>query len=383
MPKNIVICCDGTASQYGKNNTNVVKLYEMIQIDNAQLNFYDPGVGTSSRAIFVPFRWMSNKISQGLGLDLHKNVEDAYLFLMNCYEEGDQIFLFGFSRGAHTVRRFADVLGKCGLLYKGSDNMVPYVLRMYDGDEEKSVVDNFRKTYTRSCPVHFMGVWDTVSALTRLIPRAKLDGILSDEIRFACHAVSVDERRLQFPPNIFSKKKIVPGQVVEEVWFAGFHSDVGGHYNENGLSNIPLKWIFKKAIAAGLRECPGASDQISTYSLDTIHESWKGAYWFVPWHAYGVLTLFTLLLLQLVTAYAGLFWNFPYRPFNMAIDFLKDNWIYTSVVIVALIPFTKKTRVIPEGSKIHSSVKERIEKINYKPKNLMHLIAAKKVEFTD
>src|SRR5688572_30323638 len=115
--RNIVVCCDGTSNQFGENNTNVVNLYELIRIDDEQINFYDPGVGTSSRSLFIPFQWINNLVCQGLGLDLPRNVEEAYTFLMNNYEEGDKIFLFGFSRGAHTVRRLAAVLGKLGLLY--------------------------------------------------------------------------------------------------------------------------------------------------------------------------------------------------------------------------------------------------------------------------
>ncbi len=383
MSKNIVICCDGTANQYGKNNTNVVKLYEMIQISENQLNFYDPGVGTSSRALFLPFRKLSNALSQGLGLDLNKNVEEAYLYLMNCYEEGDKIFLFGFSRGAHTVRRLADVIGKCGLLYRGSDNMVSYVLRMYERDESQEVVNLFRDTYTKKCPVHFLGVWDTVSALTKLMPRSKLDGKLSNEIKYAYHAVSIDEKRLQFPPNLFDKSSISSNQTVEEVWFAGVHSDIGGFYEERGLSNIALKWMFEKAIAVGLVEHADTSAKIQTDAHDKIHESWSGFFWFVPWHMYGVLALIALFIFQVVISYLGLFWELPYRPLYSIWNFLKDNWIHVLAIIVLLIPCTKKRRTIPKGAKIHISVKERIANKNYKPKNLIKLIQSKEVEFVD
>lgn len=93
--------------------------------------FYDPGVGTSSTALLAPFQFIQKMISQALGLDLHQNVEDAYRYLMNVYQDGDRIFLFGFSRGAHTVRRLASLLEKCGLLQRGSENMIPYASRMY------------------------------------------------------------------------------------------------------------------------------------------------------------------------------------------------------------------------------------------------------------
>ena len=383
MAKNIIICCDGTSNQYGKNNTNVVKLYEMIEIGPHQFNFYDPGVGTSSRSLFIPFRWISNKLSQGLGLDLHKNVEDAYLYLMNNFEKEDRIYLFGFSRGAHTVRRLAAVLGKCGLLYRGSDNMVPYVLRMYDGDEDQSIIDNFRKTYTYACPVYLLGVWDTVSALTRLIPRSKLDGLLSSEIQFAYQAVSIDEKRLQFPPNLFSDQNKNANQVIEEVWFAGVHSDVGGSYNEQGLSNIPLKWILNKAKDAGLCVYSDAIESLSLNALEKSHESWRGFFWFIPWHVYGLLILMVLLLVQLIISYADLFGDFPYRPFNTTVYFIESNWLYTLILVILLIPFTQNRRVIPKGSKIHNSVKLRMDKSNYKPNNLLKLIENKEFEWVD
>lgn len=381
MAKNIVICCDGTANQYGHNNTNVVKLYERVEINDNQLNFYDPGVGTSSRSWLMLFRFISNKLSQGLGLDLHRNVEDAYLYLMNHYEEGDQIFLFGFSRGAHTVRRLAAVLGKCGLLYRGSDNMAPYVLRMYDGDEDQEIINNFRKTYTIKCPVYFLGVWDTVSAVTRLIPRSKLDGVLSGEIQYAYHAVSIDERRLQFPPNLFDPKTIQSHQTVEEVWFAGVHSDVGGYYKESGLSDIALKWMMEKAIKAGLKECTGALETIAPNPNDKIHKSWTGFFWFVPWHMYGVLAIVLTFLAQVAISYSDLFWDFPYRPLNELYYFLCDNWSAVIVLILIMIPFTQKKRQIPKKSKIHKSVQARISSGQYKPSNLLPLIEKNEIEW--
>ena len=383
MPKNIVICCDGTANQYGKNNTNVVKLYEMIEIGNDQYNFYDPGVGTSSRAVLLPIRKISNLLSQGLGLDLNRNVEDAYQFLMDCYNDGDKIFLFGFSRGAHTVRRLADVLGRCGLLYPGSDNMVPYVLRMYESDEKQELLEPFKNTYTRKCPVHFLGVWDTVSALSRIIPRSKLDGILSSEISYAYHAVSIDEKRLQFPPNLFNQKSVGSHQTVEEVWFAGVHSDVGGFYAEAGLSNIALKWMFEKAIKLGLKEIPGSCAGIKTDPKDKIHKSWTGIFWFVPWHVYIILFLGALLLVQIGLAYLNLFWDVSDRPLYGAWFFIKENCILSLVIFVALIFATKCRRKIPDNAKVHNSVKVRMGECNYHPKNLEHLKKDGKIIWVD
>ncbi len=379
--KNIVICCDGTANQYGKNNTNVVKIYELIEIGEHQPNFYDPGVGTSSRALLPFFRKLSNSASQALGLDLSRNVEDAYLYLMNIYEEGDKIFLFGFSRGAHTVRRLADVIGKLGLLYKGSENMAPYVLRMYDADSDQTLVETFRKTYTRKCPIYFLGVWDTVSAMSRLLPRSKLDGELSPQIQHAFHAVSIDEVRFQFPPNLFKKNPHTEEQTRQEVWFAGVHSDVGGSYNESGLSDIALKWMIEKAEKKGLKI--DLSKKINPDPLTKIHNSWSGLFWLTPWHVYGFFTLLLILLFQMIFACIDLFYDLPFRPFNLICSFLLENWLGTLIVIIIGIPFTRLTREIPKNVKVHMSVREKMEKSDYKPKNLIKAIEGNEVTWVD
>ncbi len=383
MAKNIIICCDGTSNEYSHNNTNVVKLYERILLNEKQLNFYDPGVGTSSRSLFVPFRWLSNMLSQGLGLDLNKNVEEAYQYLMDHFEEGDKIFLFGFSRGAHTVRRLACVLEKLGILYKGSDNMIPYVIRMYNKDEDLEIIKKFRYTYTKKCPVHFMGVWDTVSALTKLIPRSKLDGKSSKEITHIYHAVAIDEKRLQFPPNLFDQNDIGANQTLEEVWFAGVHSDVGGYYKDARLSDISLKWMIEKAKNVGLEVGPDYFSDIQANPKGKIHNSWKCLFWFTPWHIYVVLVMAGLLLVDVSLSQLDLYWNIPWRPFSFTTDLLKENWIGSLAIAFCAIYFTKKIRNIPSGAKIHKSVQEKINNDNYNPKNLTRLIKENKIKWVE
>ena len=129
MPKNIIICCDGTGNEYGQQNTNVVKLYEAIVRDEQQIAFYDPGVGTFS----ILGRELGRRVGIGLGkafgAGVQRNIEDAYRYLMDRYEPQDKLFLFGFSRGAFTVRALAGMLNRCGLLEKGSMNLVPYARR--------------------------------------------------------------------------------------------------------------------------------------------------------------------------------------------------------------------------------------------------------------
>ncbi len=294
--KNIVVCCDGTGNTYGKNNTNVVKIFEAVVKDNDQIAFYDPGVGTFSekRFIFAPLRWFGRLLGDAFGIGLQKNVEDAYAYLMDVYEDGDQLFLFGFSRGAHTVRRLASMLDKCGLLQRGSRNMIPYASRMYldktaankylGDDPSKTVIAGFKETYCRACPVHFIGVWDTVSALSTFRPRPRLDGKLNKGIRHAYHAVAIDERRLKFPPNLWIEDDIDRSeQTVEQVWFAGVHSDVGGWYDERGLSNITLSWMLKYAAQAKLKVTDGFIENLNTGPMDKQHESWSGWWRLLPY----------------------------------------------------------------------------------------------------
>ena len=124
--RNVVICCDGTGNQYGDRNTNVVKLYAVLDRDpHRQVTFYDPGVGTFSLhpALTTTARAGMRLLGLAFGLGLTKNVIDAYRFLMQHYQEGDRMFLFGFSRGAYTVRAVAAMVHKCGLLHPDNENL--------------------------------------------------------------------------------------------------------------------------------------------------------------------------------------------------------------------------------------------------------------------
>ena len=145
MPRNIVVCCDGTGNEYGPNNTNVVKLYEALVRDTNQLAFYDPGVGTFSPLGIPIGRRVGLLLGKAFGAGLQQNVEDAYRYLMDRYLPGDQLFLFGFSRGAYTVRALAGMLHLCGLLQKGSVNLVPYASRIYNNRDRHGVASGLQE----------------------------------------------------------------------------------------------------------------------------------------------------------------------------------------------------------------------------------------------
>ena len=158
--KNIVICCDGTGNEYGRNNTNVVETYVLAVKDASQAVYYDPGVGTGG--------WEYNEESfalratgdQATGYGLQKNVEDAYRYLMASYKEGDRVYLFGFSRGAFTARSLAGMLYKCGLLGTEAINLLEYASKLYNTEGNDDIAQRFRETFSRTCAVHFIGVWD-------------------------------------------------------------------------------------------------------------------------------------------------------------------------------------------------------------------------------
>src|SRR5580692_5845058 len=133
MAKNVVICCDGTGNEYGQNNSNVVKLCFCLATDVGQAVYYHAGLGTmgAPNAGGPLAKGWSRLCGLGFGAGLLDNVSDAYRFLMDTYVEGDRVFLFGFSRGAYTVRVLAAILHMYGLLQRGNQAQIPYITRMF------------------------------------------------------------------------------------------------------------------------------------------------------------------------------------------------------------------------------------------------------------
>ena len=256
--KNIVICCDGTGNEYSKNNTNVIETYMIAEKTDQQVVYYDPGVGTGNWEYMEgktpgkdSLKSMNDKVT---GDGLQNNVNDAYRFLMNTYEQGDRLFLFGFSRGAFTVRSLAGMLYKIGLLSPDNDNLLPYAAKLYNIEGNLDMSHGFRDTFCRRCPVHFIGVWDTVSSLVMNAGKKWHNGSLNPEVNYGYHALAIDEQRKDFKPSLWldDQAHLAPGQVIEQVWFAGVHSNVGGWYDERGLSNVSLHWMLNHAKTRGL-----------------------------------------------------------------------------------------------------------------------------------
>ena len=277
--RNIVVCMDGTwntPDQMDRGRqvaSNVVKMARAVKTsdlpdDLEQLVFYDTGVGTGNR-------W--DKFVGGMtGRGIMNNIMDAYEWLFDTYHEGDHLYLFGFSRGAYTARSICGILSTCGLPPRTMDNLknrsmifleAKRIYRIKDPDRRREEATVFKERFgveEKSCNVYFIGVWDTVGALG--VPTAGLlgwwtrrrsgfhDVKLGPGVKYAYHALAINERRGPFKPTLWeTSKHINPGQAVEQVWFPGVHSNIGGGYADTGLSDRALVWMINKAAHAGLK----------------------------------------------------------------------------------------------------------------------------------
>jgi uncharacterized protein (DUF2235 family) len=314
MPKNIVVCCDGTANEFAQNITNVVRLFSTLIHDPArQVAFYHPGLGTmEAPGALTPWtRWFTQLLGQAFGYGLKSDIQNAYIFLMYNFEPGDCLFLVGFSRGAYTVRALASLLKMYGLIQRGNETLVPYALRMLmaiqkarrQGDAQSEAMRTvfelaarFKETFSSTdCRPHFVGLWDTVSSVGWYNNPLRLPYTAGNsDIAISRHAVAIDERRAFFRTNLWMPKPDPPEEDgprdLLQVWFAGVHADIGGGYPEkdSGLAKITLEWMLREAVAAGLlvdaakvervlgkgdpnlaEPCPNA----------VMHQSLRGAWW--------------------------------------------------------------------------------------------------------
>jgi uncharacterized protein (DUF2235 family) len=298
--RNLVICCDGTGNEIGITISNVLKLFRIVEKSDQQRVWYNAGVGTIGQQ--NPWTRFTQKLrsvfglATGMGLDDH--VLAAYGFLCSNYREGDRVYLFGFSRGAYTVRALAAFVHVMGVFRPDQLNMAGYAWSAFKRASRK---DRSRATPTRArsaapappgeklspleeawhfsqviggkpISIEFVGVWDTVASV--IVPSFEQLSFSLQTLRFTRtnpsvktfrQAMAIDERRRMFRlnpwtapqdfrPNPFNRKFDV-AQDIEQVWFAGVHADIGGGYEEteSGLSKYPLAWMIEQAAAAGLR----------------------------------------------------------------------------------------------------------------------------------
>jgi uncharacterized protein (DUF2235 family) len=210
-----------------------VKLYKTLICGEGQIAYYHPGIGTmGARNALSPIgKWWTCVIGLAFGYGVSDHVADAYQFLMRTFKPGDDVYVFGFSRGAYTARALCGMLHLAGLLTEDNEALIPYAIRMAKSKAiDFKVAADFKKTFSRECKPHFVGLWDTVSSLGWVynvvnFPFTKATN--NPDLHIVRHAVSIDERRAFFRQNLFGPQHD-PQQDVKEVWFAGVHSDVGG-----------------------------------------------------------------------------------------------------------------------------------------------------------
>jgi uncharacterized protein (DUF2235 family) len=295
MSRNLIICCDGTNNQFDGDHTNVIRTYKVSQRNERQISFYDPGVGT------MPEPWWTTRIGKrwsmikglAFGSGFLENIEKAYRFLMANYRPEDSVFLFGFSRGAYTARALAGLLHSIGLLHPDTENLIRYGLRYWQknfGPDSTGgkLCEEFKTTLARNCPVHFIGVWDTVGSVGfinnfRTFPFTYRNPGVAN-IR---HAVSIDERRACFRQNLMAPA--TEQQDVKNVWFAGVHSDVGGGYpaKEAGLAKLAFEWMMREARQCGMQIDDTAYERELRHvgsppnASGPLHVSLQGGWWIV------------------------------------------------------------------------------------------------------
>jgi uncharacterized protein (DUF2235 family) len=269
MAKRLVVCCDGTWNRPDQLDhgiaapTNVSKLALAIARKGddgvEQTVFYERGVGTR--------RW--ERLRGGaFGMGLSRNVQDCYRFLVTNYEPDDELFFLGFSRGAFTARSTVGFVRNGGIMRPEHVDRIGEAYDLYRSRGDRThpngiAAEMFRRMYSHpDTDIHFVGVWDTVGALgipvdgfrPPLLSRmwSFHDTRLSRSVRHAYHAVAIDERRRPFQPTLWECRPDAGDQVLEQVWFAGVHCDVGGGYRDPELSEIPLLWMAGKARDCGL-----------------------------------------------------------------------------------------------------------------------------------
>jgi len=298
--KRIAIFCDGTWNNAdAKFGTNVVKLSQAMQFVTDEGLFqqlvYIPGVGTG-RGTGGLAKWIDKLGGGAFGWGLTENIEQAYRALVFSHETGDEIYVFGFSRGAYTARSLAGLLRSSGLPPRSRVDRIPEAITRYRSRKPGTKPDDeasfkFRHDLNadivtgpseadwrrenglvegKMINLAYVGVWDTVGALGlpgKFFGLAKLfnqkyqfhDLSLSRSVRSARHAVAIDERRRNFPPALWDNIDTLNGEVAgperpyRQDWFPGDHGSVGGGGDIVGLSDDALVWIADGARAMGLR----------------------------------------------------------------------------------------------------------------------------------
>lgn len=293
--KRIVVLCDGTwNSPDMTDTTHVHQLSQMLDRSDAQIFEYFTGVGVNQpreQGGFFVGRGLNKILGGATGFGLGKKVKEAYTYIARNYEAGDEIYLFGFSRGAYTARSVAGMIRKAGIVANPSAGNVRKAFRLYRkrGDRNHPDKDHIQRKRAQLSPhfatseadqrarrgsvplvkIAYVGVWDTVGQ--RGIPEQLLgplaavwnglyafhDTALSSLVQRARHAVAVDERRAFYQParweNLATLNQRAGGTRYEQTWFVGDHGVVGGSAGTDAVSCFTLKWVVEGAPAISLK----------------------------------------------------------------------------------------------------------------------------------
>jgi len=276
MKRRLIVFSDGTWQDLNtKDSTNVVKTIEAIQPIGSdgieQIVYYDEGIGC--REMSADGTSLTDKIIKivggGLGLGIDRKIQDAYIFLCLNYQEGDEIYLLGFSRGAYTVRSLAGLIYNSSLLNRNFIKKVPEAYALYRDKTEATQPSSdkaiqFRHNNGKRVPIKALCCWDTVASLG--LPRpilkipffARLDekyrfhnNTINQMIEHAFHAVAIDESRIVYDVELMEVDKTHPGQF-SQVWFPGTHGSLGGGSEDHRLSDRPLVWMLDNLKSLGL-----------------------------------------------------------------------------------------------------------------------------------
>ncbi|KAB5590561.1 Choline transporter [Ceratobasidium theobromae] len=320
-PKRIIVCCDGTwqdglIKRQSWMYSNVLKLARCLHHEDQrydppipQIVFYQSGIGSEQN----PY---SRFIDGATGASLAEKVQEAYAFIAHNYFPGDEVFLFGFSRGAYTARMVAGFIGSIGILDRTAmDSFADIFIAMQkkckakDAAEHKrcddalapfkEICDDGRRRadfnhdkFTIKC----VGVWDTVGSmgLPTVITgnSAKMhqlfdfpDDLLGPHVERGLHAMSLNEDREDFQVTKFhqTKKGKERGQQLKQVWFAGQHSDVGGGWQDHDLSDIALMWMIaniEDIVSIDVKYCKALPRPVAEWGTQLPHSSQSGIYKF-------------------------------------------------------------------------------------------------------
>jgi Uncharacterized alpha/beta hydrolase domain (DUF2235) len=304
--KNIIVCADGTGNADVKGRgSNVFKLYEAVDTIThlysrdipRQIAFYHEGVGTESW-------WPERALDAATGIRLARYVRELYEEIARVYQPGDRVYLFGFSRGAFTVRTLAGLIDCCGIpdadryaTNEELDRAVKQCYRHFRRQPSQSRLEvqcHPRHGFT----IEFVGVWDTVDAVGLPLPVADMINRwfkfkfdvreLHGSVRYGCQALALDEPRQSFSPVLWND-----ADNVEQIWFSGAHSDIGGGYPRQGLSIVALHWMMERAQARGLRFVPSDKLYYDQHQIaaDMVHDPRTGLALYYRWKPRDVLRL--------------------------------------------------------------------------------------------